>query len=191
MNWRKQFFDKNTCNGIILKDTHGNINVSGRVKSNIEDPVILYWAGNPADKLTSYSGSGLPFSNPEQAYENSINQGATKASNREFSFNIQMPNSYYVGLGSLYIPPHLHIKVCEPGVDSSFHTIKLSEGVPYRTLTYTAPPSKSSRINPLFYSNRYGCGKLPHRSQEQILRDSSYPTNNKMSDDFWGLKPAQ
>lgn len=189
MNWRKQYFQKRSCEGIILKDTQGNIKVQGIVKSETPDPVVLYWASNPADRLTNFSGSGLPFHNPEQAYENSINQGAVKAEDRKFSFNIQMPNSYYVGLGTLYVPPHIHIKICEPGSNNNFHTIKLSEGIPYRTLTYTAPPTKMSRVSPLFYTNRGESGNLPVRSQEQILRDSQY--KNTMDEDFWGLKPAQ
>ena len=30
-----------------------------------------------------------------------------------FSFKLKYPNSYYVGLGSLYVSPHLHFKICE------------------------------------------------------------------------------
>ena len=36
----------------------------------------------------------------------------------------------------------------------------------------------------------YHCGNsLPVRTQEQVLRDSGYPEDNRMPDNFWGLKP--
>ena len=38
---------------------------------------------------------------------------STQCNNRKFEFRIQYPNSYYIGLGSLYVPPHVHFKVCE------------------------------------------------------------------------------
>ena len=63
-NWRKQYFSKKSCDGVILTDSVGNIEVKGSVNSNTENPTILYWASNPADRITSFSGSGLPFSNP-------------------------------------------------------------------------------------------------------------------------------
>lgn len=190
-DWRKQYFEKKTCQGVILTSPQGLIEVKGRVNSNTPNPTILFWASNPPDRIVSYSGSGLPFANPEQAYENSRNVGAVKANNREFRFNIDMPNSYYVGLGSLYVPPHIHFKVCEDGSNNQFHTIKLGEGIPFRTLTYPAPPGKNSRTSPVFYMNRGPENYFQVRSQEQILRDSGYPNHNKTPDNFWGLKPAQ
>ena len=48
-----------------------------------------------------------------KAYQQSPNVGAVKAVNRKFEFRIKFPNAYYVGLGSLYVPPVVHFKVCE------------------------------------------------------------------------------
>ena len=55
-------------------------------------------------------------------------------------------------------------------------------------LTYPPPPSSAPRCSSIFYSGR---NKLPVRTQEQILRDSSYPCINKMPDNFWGLAVPQ
>ena len=187
-DWRDIYFNKHSCKGVVLNKGQGNLKIIGQVNSQTANPTIIYWAAAPANLLTSYTGSGLPFANPEQAYENSQNVGAVKANNGSFEFNINMPNSYYVGLGSLYVPPHIHFKICEEGSNNKHITIKLSDGIPFRTLTYTAPPSKKSRDNCLFYDNR---PSLPVRSQEQILRDAAYPVNSGMPDNFWGLKPAQ
>ena len=183
-NWRSIYFDKYSCKGVVLNKGSGNITIKGKVDTTSSNPTILYWASSPPNFNTSYSGSGLPYANPEQAYDRSPNVGAVKAENGEFEFNIFYPNSYYVGLGSLYIPPHVHLKVCD-GKNEKYHSIKISEGIPFRTLTYPAPPSKKPRKCPLFYHNP----RLTVRSQEQILRDSGYPSENKMPDDFWGKRP--
>ena len=51
-------------------------------------------------------------------------------------------------------------------------------------LTYPpSQPKTAARANPRFYSGRT---ELPMRTQEQILRDSGYPENNKMPANFWG-----
>ena len=71
--------------------------------------------------------------------------------------------------------------------DNLYHTIQIDEGVPFRTLTYPAPPSNNPRDSPMFYyCNK---SKLPVRTQEQVLLDSGYPEVNDMPNNFWGLKP--
>ena len=42
-----------------------------------------------------------------------------------------------------------------------------------------------TRTNPLFYKTNYW--KL--RTQERILRDSGYPSENVTPKDFWGKRP--
>ena len=41
----------------------------------------------------------------------------------------------------------------------------------------------------ILFKRILGKNKLPIRTQEQVLRDSSYPEDNRMPSDFWGLKP--
>ena len=188
---------------------------------------------NPPTYSSSYSGSALPYHDSIQAYDRTPNIGAVKAVNRKFEFRIKYPNSYYIGLGSLYVPPHIHFKICEddswkdskggikwimPSSDDNtnkneennlnlnrlnnvnnninnnnnksnelYHTIQIDEGVPFRTLTYPAPPSNNPRDSPMFYY--CSKNKLPIRTQEQVLLDSGYPEVNDMPNNFWGLKP--
>ena len=80
------------------------------------------------------------------------------------------------------MPPHILFKICDSRNSNKVHTIKLGEGIPYRSLTY--PSNPSPRISPEFYAGRE---KQPIRTQEQILRDSGYPLQNKTAPDFWGL----
>jgi hypothetical protein len=228
--WRTKFFEKIDCKGIAINEGQGEILVQGEVKSKTPNPVIVYWAPNPPTYTTSFTGSALPYHDSIQAYNRTPNIGATQCSNRKFEFRIKYPNSYYIGLGSLFVPPHVHFKICEESTweggtggvrfvmpdpnslnspstsdeevnnkddvnnkvqeainSDDFHTIQIDEGIPFRSLTYPSPPSKSPRDSPMFYyCNR---SQLPIRGQEQVLRDGGFPEVNKMPDNFWGLKP--
>ena len=208
--WRNKYFERLDCKGIAINEGDGDILVSGEVRSDLIDPVIIYWAPNPPTYTTGFSGSGLPYSDSIQAYDRTPNVGAVKCVNNKFQFRIKYPNSYYIGLGSLYVSPHLHFKICtdkevndelinlsisdmKKNIENnknngvSYHTIKIDDGIPFRTLTHPAPPTDVSRDSVMFY---YCPGtKLPIRGQEQVLRDSGYPEVNKMPKNFWGLKP--
>lgn len=186
VNWRQQFFDKITCQGVTLNNGDGNVTVRGTVQSKTIDPIIVFWAANPPDYRSSFSGSGLPFANPLQAYDKTPNYGAVRANNGHFEFKIKYPNAYHAGLGTLYIPPHVNVKVCENGEQDKHHIIELGQGVPYRSLTYPTVGNKP-RIGPMFYCQP----NLPIRTQEQILLDSGYPSDHVMNDDFWGLRPPR
>ena len=189
-DWRQTFFDKDLCSGVITNTNDGNIEIEGKLKISNSNVKLLFWAANPPNYNVGFTGSGLPFPSPEIAFDNTQNMGAINVKNGEFKIRMFYPNSYYVGLGSLYVPPHVHLKICEEGYDKYF-SIKIGEGIPYRTLTHPAPPSKNPRVNPLFYSN----SQLTVRSQEKILRDSAYPVYNtippKIPDNFWGKRPPR
>tara|TARA_B110000285_G_C14994249_1_gene547951 strand:- start:312 stop:893 length:582 start_codon:yes stop_codon:yes gene_type:complete len=188
-DWRKLHFDDEFCNGVVEQQQNGNISVKGDLKISEPNVKIVYWAANPCDLNHSFSGSGLPFYSPDQAFSNMVNTGSLITDGYSFEFKLFYPNSYYVGLGSVYVPPQVYIKICNPNVKSNVQVINLGNGIPFRTLTYPAPPSKNHRNSPLFYTNN----NLPIRTQEQILRDSAYPVFNilppKTPDNFWGLKP--
>lgn len=185
-DWRQEYFDQVSCHGVVNYSGTGNVTVDVVLKGYENQTVdVIFWAPAPATRGISFSGSGLPYASPDQAYDQTPNQGATKAINGRFRVNIKQPNAYYVGLGSLYVPPHLHVKVCN---DSSrqIHHIPVGQAAPFRTLTYPAPPSKSARSGPEFYTSTK---TLDVRTQEQILRDSAYTPDKPMPDNFWGLKP--
>lgn len=183
-NWKDSIGQEYSCDGIVLDKGNGEYVVKGKVESETTNPKIIFWAPNPPTYTTSYSGSGLPFPNAEIAYENTPNQGAVIATNRNFEFRVRYPNAFYMGLGSLYVEPCVHIKVCENGKTGNVETIKLGNGIPFRSLTYPpTQPGTKIRKNPSFYDGR---DKLPIRTQEQILRESGYPENNVVPDNFWG-----
>tara|TARA_B110001469_G_scaffold125848_1_gene142094 strand:+ start:4438 stop:5157 length:720 start_codon:yes stop_codon:yes gene_type:complete len=186
--WRRKFFSKKMCDGIIENTGGGNIEITGKLKIDKRNAKIIYWAANPPDYNVSFSGSGLPYPSPDMAFDNTKNIGSVMTKDGVFKIQMYYPNAYYVGLGSLYVPPHVHLKICEEGYDQYF-SIKIGAGVPYRTLTHPAPPSMNFRSTPLFYQN----DQLSVRSQENILRDSAYPEYNtippEIPNNFWGKRP--
>lgn len=188
-NWRKSYFEKYPCSGEIFTNGTGNIVIRGTIKSSDANPIVTYWAPNPPNYRTSYTGSALPYPNPSIAYENTPNKGKVRANNRRFEIRIKYPNSYYAGLGNVYMQPLVHFKICEKTCEQSkIFTLKLGEGAPFRMLTYPSPPETAPRCSPMFY---YGRDRYPVRTQEQILIDSGYPKENKMPKNFWGLAIPQ
>lgn len=184
-NWREQFFDNFECLGEVEYGNIGDISISGRLKDVSEltqNGKLLYWASAPPNYLSSFTGSGLPFANPSQAFENTPNKGVVNISNGTFKFRMYYPNAYYTKLGTTYMPPQIMFKICPNGTqfNTKVHILKLDEGIPYRMLTFP------KNYNLMFYN---GIDNLPLRGQETILRDSSYPSQNKMASNHWGLKP--
>ena len=186
--WKTKQFQKQNCSGVLTNEGDDVILVEGQLRNGPTNAKVSYWAAAPATRGTSYYGSGHPFANPEMAYENTPNKGIVNTENGRFSFRINHPNAYYVRLGSVYVPPHLHIRVCDDKENcAEYFTVQISDGIPYRTLTYPAPPSLKPRAGPMFYKEP----EREVRSQDTILFQSAYPGTMGMPDNFWGDKPPK
>jgi hypothetical protein len=178
------------CSGEVHEYNGKNMKYDIIVKGTISEPVIdgeiRYLAASSADRRASYSGSGFPFHNVEQAFSQSPNKGSFKLIGNAFEIPLVFPNSYYIQLGRELVPPTLFINYKNLSGEKRVVEIKLSDPIPYRFLGY---PSQFTlaRNGAEFYHAHHN---LPVRSQEQVLRDSAYPLENKMNEDFWGLKPA-
>lgn len=172
--------------------SHDTAHVSGRVGEPTADGKIAFLAASPPDRRQSFAGSALPFANPEQAYESTPTRGErVLTSAGAFDLAFPLPNAYYVGLGTVYVPPALHLWYqAANGGGRRAAALKLDAGVPYRMLTYPQWPTRP-RDGPTFYT------QAPNwpRTQEQILRDSGYPSQRaieagySMPPNFWGLRP--
>lgn len=180
------------CDVSIMKNNNDVFLVNGELRgellflSNVEKLFIKFWAANPPTYSQSFSGSALPYPSEEVAFHNSSNVGVVPVKNGKFSFSITFPNSYYDNMGSVYVPPQIKIKACNNAniAVSKIQQINLSEGVPFRTLTWT--PKKNPDIGCMFYCNP----GLKARTQEEILKASAYPVVNKVPNNFWGERPA-
>ena len=84
------------------------------IETNAPDNTkLLFWAANPPQYNGSFSGSGLPFPNPDIAFDNTPNVGIVKIKDRKTTVNLFFPNSFYVNLGNTLIPPRFYYKFCE------------------------------------------------------------------------------
>ena len=144
--------------------------------------VVHYAAAAPPDYRSSFEGSALPFADAQQAFYNTPNRGTAHVdADGRFTISMRMPNSYYLGLGTVRQPPMVHLVYTHNGARHQTSR-QISRGVPYRSLTYPA-----KRANAMFYAPE----ALLVRSQEAILMASAYPDLNVEADDFWGGKPAR
>ena len=158
------------------------IKVIGKVNDNVKDKTLTFVACSPADRRTSFSGSGLPFPNADFGFENSPNVGSLKLDhNNSFILEMMIPNSYYMGLGTILIPPTIYFTY-NNSIETKKVAIKLCDPIPYRSLTYPG-----SRTDPNFYSS---FSTLPVRGQEEILKSNRYPSDTmKGYYQFWGTRP--
>ena len=185
--FRQSLFNKDMCQGTITyQGKYGDLLVNGQLKSGPVNGTLYFWAAAPPTYGISFSGSGMPYPNPLVAYDRTQNKGVVNVTNGQFNITMKYPNAYYIGLGSLYIPPHVNFKLCVPGQDDKYFSVQVDDGIPFRMLTYPAPPTNKPRLNPMFYCEP----EKGARSQEDILRASSYPATNTMPDNFWGDRPT-
>jgi hypothetical protein len=187
--WRDTHFrTQSALYGKVQYKGTGDVTVSGRVSNLAGATKIVFWAPAPPDYRTSYSGSGLPYPNAEVAFQQTPSYGTVPVSgDGSFVFSIPFPSAYYTNLGTVYVQPHVRVQTVVNGKAGAVETIKVAEGVPFRLLTYPPVPQTAPRCSPQFYGNR---DILPVRTQEQVLRDSAYPSTNAMPANFWGLTPA-
>ena len=166
---------------VIEKKDH-HVRIVGKVNENVKDLTLTFSASAPCDRRTSFSGSGLPFPNAEYAFDNSPNVGSIKlGQNNSFILEMSIPNSYYMGLGTILIPPTIYFTY-NNGYAIKKQSVQICDSIPYRSLTYP-----SSRTSPSFYSS---FSTLPVRGQEEILKSNKYPTDTmKEYSQFWGTRP--
>jgi hypothetical protein len=161
-----------------------SIELKVKAKIQIDSNKLEYIAANPPDFRTSFSGSGLPFANEEQAYENTPNKGSVTLDKMRncSTIRIQTPNAYYIDLGNTFVKQHIQLVYY---VNCKMHLlkVKVSDGIPYRSLTYPI-----QRESATFYESLW---QLPVRSQEAIIRESAYPVNDIHYQNFWGPRPPK
>lgn len=173
-----------SCEGVVLHEGTGNYIVKGYLKNNSSSNKLMFWAANPPTRGLSFAGSGMPYPNPETAFENTPNRGIVNLNGGYFEFSVHFPNAFYTHLGSNYIQPTVFIQICG---DDAVHKIPLGDGIPFRLLTY---PTSYWKDRAEFFLGRE---TLPQRTQEQVLRDKAFPTNRPFQavKNFWGLSVPQ
>ena len=184
--WKETNVSNELFNAKIYQNDDKNVMIKGSLNVDIKKLLkgsrifLKYFAANCPTNGSSFTGSGLPFPNKEVAYENTDNSGILQVFGDVFSLNILKPNSYYINHGKTLIRPHINFTFIDGNERSVSDTyrIMLDDYIPYRSLSMR-------REDVLFYD----VPNLPIRTQEQILRESSYTINKKEHNNFWGTRP--
>ena len=167
-------------------EVNGQMNNSLSEISKGNNLFVKYWASNPPDMRSSFAGSGLPFPNEEIAFSGSKNCDVVKAYGDRFRFFVKRPNSYYTNMGTQLVPPQVYYQICDKygNCIGNRGCIQLGTSIPNRRLNYYNTSGHS-----LHTTNLYKTPQYLWRSQEAILRDSSY-NNSCGAQNWWGLTPT-
>jgi len=125
-------FNSQDFSGQVTYDSDSAIYTINGQFGGINNATVKYWAANPISRNYSYSGSALPYPNPEAAYENTPNQGHFLLDNDgKFNIRLDSPSGYYVRQGKFLLRPHVHFQIL--GGDK-VHTLTIADLFPYRSL---------------------------------------------------------
>ena len=124
----------------------GDIRIVGKVASPSSFTSMRLFAPCPIDRMTSYSGSGLPFPCAAVAYENSPNNHVISTGG-DFDAQFKYPNGYYMSDAKQKIPPSIFFSLSPSNDQPVIVQFKLPDPLPLRTLGY-----RPMRQGPLYYS---------------------------------------
>jgi hypothetical protein len=150
------------CKVDFLKNCSG-IRIIGTIPNRDIYKKVMLIAANPIDKMSSYSGTGLPYPCADIAFEGSKNNFEINASgnfNTEFSY----PNSYYTVANKMKVVSSIFFILENMQGKKEFVRFELKDMYPLRTLT-----NRESRSGPQFYSDKYDI--LPIETAEAIMKE--------------------
>lgn len=153
-----------------------DLNVSIQIKGDIDNNKIEYIAAAPHEIKTSFSGSGLPFVDFHQAFENTPNSGTVNVLNKQTSIPLLYPNSFYIH--SNLVKPTLFIRYKING-NYVYNQILVGNKVPYRSLYH---PDDRYKKGPMFYKDYSDMRVL---SQEHFFYKFEYPSLLAENKEFW------
>jgi len=158
----------------------GKVIVEGHITA-LPGPMKIVWkAAAPNTRGISFSGSGLPHPNAEQAFDVRSMSGTVMSPDGTFRLVLdEVPGAYYAGLGSIYVPPHVQVDVLgKSGKQWTGNILVQDYAAPFRWIS-GAPPGfqeeSSDEGRAMFYKWNPDSGV---RSQEAILRSRGYPSTN-------------
>ena len=159
------FNDEYTSFSVAFNGDHSLLQITGSVKNNALYNNVVIIAANPIDRMSNYTGSGLPFPNYEIAFENTPNIHKVDSLGT-FNISFKYPNSFYTPDGINKIIPSIYFVLTDGtnGANNSFRIqYELHDIVALRTLV-----NRSSRKNPEFYAAKDYI--LPIDTAENVMR---------------------
>ena len=132
------FSDEYTAFNVVYSKDFSLLKITGSIKNQVLYNNIIIIAPNPIDRMSNYSGSGLPFPNYEIAFENTPNIHNIDSSGN-FDISFKYPNSFQ-------IKPSLFFIFTDSNNNSFRIQYELHDINALRTLV-----NRSSRKTPEFY----------------------------------------
>jgi hypothetical protein len=167
----------------VRRDTSGRIIIQGRIHRFAGERQRIQWISpNKPTRGIGFNGSGLPFANSEQAFENTPFRGTIDSADGSFSLEMSsLPNAYYTGLGSTYVPPVLMLETFSKEGSFRTHVFLSPVSVPYRWIAGSppgrrVPPAEDEVGRAMYYNGREALGLF--ENQEALLRAKGYPADN-------------
>ena len=174
----------------VLRNQDGSLHITGNIHTFAGFPQEIEWISPKGiHRGMSFAGSGLPYHNADQAYENTPNKGTIHSPDGSFVINMPtFPSAYYTGLGSTYIPPVLMLETVKEMSKNSpnpekfrTHVFLSPEGVPYRWIAGSPPGPRVAPVEgqigrAMFYDGREELALF--ENQEMLCRFKGYPSDD-------------
>ena len=157
--------DHLVLNASVTND--GVIHLTGSIKNPSKYQQKYLLAANPMDRMMNYTGSGLPFTSPFIAFENTPNYYEIPEDGK-IQAHFKYPNSYYATDSQEKVVPSVFITLKSNSLSEPiFYQLKLTDPLPLKTSTTYRPEFKKG---PEFYAKKEDVLGVPP-SQEWILRN--------------------
>ena len=150
-----------TCS-ISYENNYNIVKISGNVKNPTMFQKMLIFAPNPIDRMSNYSGSGLPFPCADIAFDNTPNKYLIENTGF-FTVIFKYPNSYYSQDGFTKIISAIFF-ILDTGNKKENFKIELKDLCVLRTLT----DRSSKKKGPEYYAAKDYL--LPIDTSENVMR---------------------
>ena len=167
----------------VRRNIVGSVTITGMMTKYAGNKQNIRWmAPQKPHRGIGFNGSGLPYHDADQAFDNTPNKGVIESPDGSFSITLAtLPSAYYTGLGSVYVPPVLMLEtelVGEVKTTYRTHLFLSPNGIPYRWTAGAPPgPRAEPRVDEIgramFYGGREDLGLF--QNQETLLRFKGYP----------------
>jgi hypothetical protein len=130
----------------LIKDN--KLSIKGVLNNRLEYKNVVLIAAKHMDRLSNYSGSGLPFPCYEIAFENTPNKyNVDNSGNIDTIFTY--PNSYYSQTGNKKINSSVFVILTKMDESKEFIRLELEDICPLKTLV-----NRENRKGPEFYASK-------------------------------------
>jgi hypothetical protein len=126
------------CTIYVEDDLDAKIKLKGNVKQMASAKDVIISAPKPIDRMTTYTGSGLPFPCAQMAFENTPNFAKLTEPTGAFDLKFSFPNGYYTRDACTKIEPSVFVTFYwkDTTREKTVVRLPLFDRQPMRTLSY-------------------------------------------------------